>query len=477
MAHPYVITISSEKGGVGKTTLATNLAIYLKGIREDLPVTLFSFDNHFSVDKMFRIRKSNENPSRDISQLLTGEENAENLIEIGEFGVQFIPSHKNLSFLREQTKNPDILAKSLARSDMAGIVIIDTRPDLDFFTQNALFAADLVIIPVKDAPSLENCKHIFEFVETHGISKRKLLILPCLLDSRVRFEGTFRNLYDLVRAYAINRGYRCFQGYISRSAKVEALNTNPQGKIFPIITHGKNTEVHQQFKRLAGHLIGEYLSAGTENYRIRQIRGDLDRCDLDQRDFITRRKAMLNRICPICDAEHAGTLDSPSSGDLLFYECSDGSTMGVIHEQCYIELILRYFFQSDKKQLKISPSLQNLFRESAKKTFFVFRNETANPVVQTTFFRFDDEGKEMSRRSAELKPLENSHFGFFKTVSPLYSLISKTLLDGSAKPKDAFILIRSLGSDQPDLVFDQKFSRSFGSMLERVQSYFLSLAA
>ena len=52
MSTAYIITISSEKGGVGKTTLATNLAIYLKALHEDLPVTLLSFDNHFSGDRM-----------------------------------------------------------------------------------------------------------------------------------------------------------------------------------------------------------------------------------------------------------------------------------------------------------------------------------------------------------------------------------------------------------------------------------------
>ena len=70
MPSPYIVTISSEKGGVGKTTLATNLAIYLKALHEDLPVTLLSFDNHFSVDRMFRIGK---NPgSSDVSGLFTG---------------------------------------------------------------------------------------------------------------------------------------------------------------------------------------------------------------------------------------------------------------------------------------------------------------------------------------------------------------------------------------------------------------------
>ena len=54
--YPYVVTVLLGKRGVGKTTLATNLAIFLKALDEELPVSIFSFDNHFTVDKMFHIK-------------------------------------------------------------------------------------------------------------------------------------------------------------------------------------------------------------------------------------------------------------------------------------------------------------------------------------------------------------------------------------------------------------------------------------
>jgi chromosome partitioning protein len=275
MVHPYVITISSEKGGVGKTTLATNLAIYLKGLREDLPVTLFSFDNHFSVDKMFRIGRQRRTSEHDVSALLKGEIQAQDLVEVGEFGVQYIPSHRELAHYREAISSPDQLAKALAFSRLAGVVIIDTRPDMDIFTKNALYAADQVIIPVKDTPSLENCKNIFAYAESQGLSRKQIMILPCLLDARVRFEGPFKNLYELVRAYALNRGYHCFKGYIAKSPKVEALNTNPQGKIYPVITHGRGTEVHQQFSLLARQLLEEFLRIPPQQYRSARLRAIL----------------------------------------------------------------------------------------------------------------------------------------------------------------------------------------------------------
>jgi cellulose biosynthesis protein BcsQ len=255
MTGPYVVTISSEKGGVGKTTLATNLAIYLKAIDEELPVTLLSFDNHFSVDRMFRIGRGRERAT--VRDLLAGEPGAGDLVELGQYGVGFIPSWRNTEGLRGSVQSVADLALGLAGADLSGVVIVDTRPDLDILTRNALFAADRVIVPVKDAPSLENCRNLYDFFDQQGLSRRPLRILPCLVDSRIHFDGPFKNTQELLRAYAINRGYRCLDGFISKSPKVESLNTNPEGRILPVLSYGRNTEVHQQFIHLASQVFDD----------------------------------------------------------------------------------------------------------------------------------------------------------------------------------------------------------------------------
>ena len=48
-----VLTVSSNKGGVGKTTVASNLAVYLRALREDLPVLVVGLDDQGTLDRMF----------------------------------------------------------------------------------------------------------------------------------------------------------------------------------------------------------------------------------------------------------------------------------------------------------------------------------------------------------------------------------------------------------------------------------------
>src|SRR6266540_929487 len=194
-AYPYVVTISSEKGGVGKTTLATNLAIFLKALNEELPVSILSFDNHFTVDKMFEIK--GQARKGDVADFLQGTP-GEQLLHTGEYGVNYIPSSRSLGELRQSFTGTLMLARLIAASQIPGILIIDTRPELDILTQNALFAADRTIIPVKDMASLENCRNIFELFDKKGFDKKSLALIPCIIDSRIKFEGPFQDQRSLL---------------------------------------------------------------------------------------------------------------------------------------------------------------------------------------------------------------------------------------------------------------------------------------
>jgi hypothetical protein len=467
MSRPYVVVVSSEKGGVGKTTLATNLAIYLKALNEDLPVTLCSFDNHLSVDRMFRINGSG-NGQGDVTSLFNGA-HPNQLIETGEFGVQFIPSNNDPLAVRNRIDGPAVLARKLAATELPGILIIDTRPDLDLFTQNALYCADRVIVPVKDAPSLENCKHLYDFFSTHNLGKSALRILPCLIDSRIHYDGPFRDPYQLLKGYAINRGYKCLEGFIAKSPKVESLNTNPEGKIYPIITHGRNTEVHIQMSQIARQVYLTFIDNDTNRLDRYAESLQKDRASRDQNFAARLRK--IDRNCLLCGKPLISDNGLEPAG--YYAETSDGRHSAFIEEECLTNLVFRYFYGAEATGAS-NESLTDLFRESAQHTYFVLRRapHTRNFYQQQiSFYRFDEDGLEISCKSIDLKEVDKGILN--RERSQLYTLAQNTLFGTDQLLGDDCLIIRKVCSDFPDeILYEEKYNQ-FRDIASRIQTQFI----
>ncbi len=310
---PFVVVVASEKGGVGKTTLATNLAVYLKALHEDLPVTIASFDNHFSVDNMFAIAGRS---GGSVDGLFRGRL-PEELAILGEYGVSFLSSARRLAPVGA---DPGQLRRLFSRSRLPGVLILDTRPILDLVSHNALLAADLVLTPVKDRASLVNAAALQALLAESDNGPARLWLVPSLIDGRLRLRENL-GMHEFLVWGARERGYQVTPITIAKSPKVESLASGLSSRIYPVLTHARGTQVHGQFKRLAEFVI-ERLALQPASLA---AQGPPSLAPTDG------RPGLFAADCPLCSA--------PAPGVGPCYQALQSRHRGLLHAACLNRLV------------------------------------------------------------------------------------------------------------------------------------------
>jgi cellulose biosynthesis protein BcsQ len=253
-ARARVLTISSNKGGVGKTTVATNLAIYFRALREELPVLVVGLDDQSTLDRMFALR--DPRPGDGNLKHAFAERSLDRVAQLGQYGVHFVPSPPDLIGLKARAEDIGTLRRIVDRTEWEGIVIFDTKSDLEALTQNALVAADRVLIPVSDWASLEEAVKIFTFLERVRPGQRKARVLLTLADLRTRIDEPGRDLRTRLEAEVRARGWPLHRTMLTRSPRVEALNS-ATGRPLSILHHASGTPIHRQFKELAEEVLDD----------------------------------------------------------------------------------------------------------------------------------------------------------------------------------------------------------------------------
>lgn len=246
-----VVTVSSNKGGVGKTTLATNLAIYLRALRETQPVALVGLDDQGTLDRMFAL----EGEVAGGGNLKHGwaERSFERVLRVGQYGVHYVPSPPDVALLKARAEDPRTLAGILERSEFEGIWILDTKSDLEALTRNALHAADRILIPVADWASLEEAGKTFALLARDRVPESHARVVFTLVDRRSRIDADTPLFHRLEREVEA-RGWPRYRTVISRSPRVESLNSGGAGAR-SLLHHARGTAVHGELRDLAHELL------------------------------------------------------------------------------------------------------------------------------------------------------------------------------------------------------------------------------
>jgi cellulose biosynthesis protein BcsQ len=243
-----VVTIASNKGGVGKSTIALNLAVHLASLHPEIPVLILSLDDQTLVDRMFEAGGSDAGGTV-LDALRRGR--IDESIRPGQFGVHYVPSDRQVSELKVETSDASRLRSVLEASHWDGLVLIDTKSDLEILTQNAMAASDLAIVVVSDQSSLLEADRIFELLDAWGRPRQRARTLLSLVDRRIKYrEGEHKDVLALLLSEIRKRGYPVFQSFISRSPKIESLNTNPEGRMLSILHGAQGSLVSQQMAYL-----------------------------------------------------------------------------------------------------------------------------------------------------------------------------------------------------------------------------------
>ena len=236
-----VISVSNQKGGVGKTVTCVNLGIGLA--REGKRVLLIDADPQGSLTISLGCQEPDKleySLATVMMKIINDEEfDATAGIIHHEEGVDILPGNIELSGLEISligVISRETILREYVESirDQYDYIIIDCMPSLGMLTINALACADSVLIPVQAA--YLPVKGLQQLIKTIGRVKRQL-------NPKLQFEGILLTMVDNRTNYAKDICQQVYDAY-SSSVNVFAVEIPMSVRAAEISAEGSSIYVY-----------------------------------------------------------------------------------------------------------------------------------------------------------------------------------------------------------------------------------------
>ncbi|MCR4922825.1 MAG: MinD/ParA family protein [Lachnospiraceae bacterium] len=267
-----VITVTSGKGGVGKSNVSINLAVQLKKLNKKVII----FDADFglaNIEVMFGAV-----PKHNLSDLIYQGKNIKDIITQGPMDIGFISGGSGIAGLSNLGRDYiNYLVQNLAELDsLADVIIIDTGAGIsDAVIEFLVASGEVLLVTTPEPTSITDSYSLLKALNRHPRYNREMTLIK-VVANKVSGAEEGRVLYNKLSA-VVNRYLKMpiqYLGYVPEDSQlVKAVMQQT-----PISIANPNARSSKAFEVLAGTLTGmepvaAYQKHGMAAFFANMVRG------------------------------------------------------------------------------------------------------------------------------------------------------------------------------------------------------------